>query len=300
MLEKCNLIINKNAGSLKGVDEDTLQNLLEKSTFPIKKLKFVSGPEIEEVTKSFSYDDAPLFIGGGDGTIKGSARILMKANKAFGILPLGTMNLLSNDLEIPAGLSESLKAYEGGFREMSIDTASVNDHLFLCSAAIGVIPESSKFREKNRDQNNILLVPRLTKFVFDNMEQNKKRRMKLTVDSKKYSLKTPCIIVSNNQYGWRSEGIGPNFERESLCNGLLGVYIVAPMSTWHKLRLFFRINIGTWKRDPIVKEKTGNRVIVDTSNQKEMLSLDGEVCHFETPLAFKIHPLSLRLLLPAV
>jgi len=298
MLQPCNLVINKNSGSLKGIDEVTLREILEQSDLPLKVINIVSGSEIEGSIKSLAEDDTPLIIGGGDGTIKSAAEILMAKNKAFGILPLGTMNLLGNDLKIPAGLSESLKAYERGIKETSIDVASVNDNFFLCSAAVGIIPESSEFREKNRDQSNILLVPRLTKFIFDNIDRHEKRKLKLTVGSKKYSLKTPCVVVSNNRYGWRSEGIGPNFKRESVRNGILGVYSVAPKTIWQKLRLLFRINLGTWQRDPVINEKTGTRVIIDTKSHKELISLDGEVCHFETPLVFAVHPLALKLLLP--
>ncbi len=62
-----------------------------------------------------------ILVAGGDGTVKMAGEALVKEDVIFGILPAGSANGLSVDLELPATLEENLDvAFHNHFLEMDI------------------------------------------------------------------------------------------------------------------------------------------------------------------------------------
>ena len=51
-----------------------------------------------------------IWVGGGDGTLRSAAELVMKRDGVLGVLPLGTMNLLARDLNIPLEIEQAVAA----------------------------------------------------------------------------------------------------------------------------------------------------------------------------------------------
>ena len=240
-------------------------------------------------------------IGGGDGTLKAAAENL---EGAFGILPMGTMNLLAVDLGIPCDIKEAVQAYVGKpYKIIEIDTAYVNGEAFYCSAAIGLIPRSAVYREKHRHDPIFLLIPQLGLSILDHMDVQKYGQnftVKMDMARKHKRLHTSNLIITNNEYEYVNGGQPIHFKRHSLQNNKLGIYTTRPRTLWDKLRVLAHFKFGDWTKDPAIKSWICEKLRVNCNEQKLTISLDGENIEVETPLEFHIDPQSRPLLVPGL
>lgn len=292
------ILINEYSGGVSRLGLKTLEDLLTKTTLNVEMIEILPPDQFFDKVSTLRDSDHSLLIGGGDGTIKSCAEILMDSGKDFGILPLGTMNLMARDLEIPLEIDQALNAYEQGHTRILIDVGTVNDHPFLCCVGIGTMPETSEFREKNRAQKDPILIPRLTVFVLNQMDRIKQRRIRLSIDGQSKKLRTAALVISNNQYGPQGQWDQNNFKRQSLQDGILGIYSAAPLSLWDRIRFMLRLRFGDWRKDQVIDEWEGKSVTLNTKRREELISLDGETKTINTPLNFSIKQKALPLLVP--
>ena len=292
-----NILINGKSGTVLNMGQAAIENAIETSGIQVKALCFCEPENMHDELVRLSRDAAPLLVGGGDGTIRESARTLSKHNKAFGVLPFGTMNLLAHDIGI-INLQQALSAYATAFRCEAVDAGFVNGEIFLCCASIGTMPEASVFREESRQGNDLLLIPRMFVFVLQNLEQNDGRRMSVKIDGGKHHIRTPALVVSNNRFAESSIWTQSNFKRASLTGGELAVY--APETRTHisRLRFLTRLLVGNWLKDPDLNEMTGRRITVKTRQRRDPVSIDGEVMELTEPLRFSLKPKCVKLLIP--
>lgn len=291
------ILINKDAGTVRSIGKDNLKAQIEEIGFASEDICIESFEKLEGRIKD-SAPDQPFLIGGGDGTVRSMAEIFFDKQRPFGILPLGTMNLLARDMHLPLDLKDALKAYKNGSKQCDIDTAFVNDVLFLCSACLGAIPETSKLREENRNQSLPVLLPQLTFRMLAEMQRMYGERLFVTVDGKEKSLRASAFIISNNLYDKQQEGGMGSFHRANLRGGVLGLYTAFTKGLLDRLRLLFRLRSGAWQHDPSIREWAGQNITIKTGKPDALLSVDGETLTLSTPLEFVIKPKSLKLIVP--
>jgi diacylglycerol kinase family enzyme len=295
------IVINENAGTVINETRAVIEKKIQDSGIEAATVKFLKPDEITQFLEKLEKqgDDAPILIGGGDGTVTSVASSIQNKKLGFGILPLGTMNLMASDLGVPNDFSEALSAYAKGFFKSDIDFGMVNEHLFLCSAGIGTIPESSEFREANRSQSDPFLYPRMTLFVLDQLDVSNHRKFKLMLGNRSKTIRSAALVFSNNEYQESRELKDSSLRRKSLKNGLLGIYSAAPASFWDKIRLLTRLSIGGWQKDPVLRRWISREAVLHTPEQEELVSIDGEPVLLKTPLYIKIMREQLTLLVPA-
>ncbi len=291
------IYINRDSGTVLKLGEEALSAIITDGGLPVENLEFVAGGDLGARVES--HDTArPLLIGGGDGTIRVCAESALQSNKKFGILPLGTMNLLGRDLGIPYELPAAVAAYKHGAKVRKIDVATVNGRVFLCCAGIGIIPESSEFREQNRTANNVMLIPRLTLFVLDQMGPHNRRRFRMRLDNRAHRVHTTSLVIANNRFARETMPGDIGIARNTLEGGCLGIYAASPATQWDKIRLLWRLRFGNWRGDAVIREWIGKTAMVETGNSEELISLDGETETLSSPLEFKIMPRALEILVP--
>lgn len=295
---KFHIMINAQAGTVKAMGVDVIEQKVVDSGIGVESLHVVDPDQMFERMVRLKESKHPILVGGGDGTIRSCAAIALKHGIEFGIIPLGTMNLLGRDLKIPTNIEAALGQYKRGFVQQNIDVGFVNDQLFLCCAAIGTMPEASHFREQNRDENFLLFIPQLGQFLMQKMDRHEHLKLSVEIDNKPYKLKTAMFVVSNNQYKSEPNIGADNFNREALDDGLLGAYSVSPQNFWDKVRLLSRFFVGDWKKDAQIREWTAQRVMIKTGQNAQDISLDGEIVKLQLPLEFSIRKKSLSIVTP--
>ncbi|MGA9658927.1 MAG: diacylglycerol kinase family protein [Asticcacaulis sp.] len=292
-----NILINQKSGTVLNIGVEAIESAIEASGIQVDERVFADPEDMQDQLERLSRKSTPLLIGGGDGTLRESAKYLARRKKAFGVLPFGTMNLLAKDLGL-GSLQEALDAYARGSTEDIIDAGFVNGEIFLCCASIGTMPKASVFREENRNESNLLLFPRLFLFVVNHLDKNKRQRIRMTADGRNLHFRAAAVVVSNNRFAGETGWTESNFKRASLTSGELAVYASTTQTSTSHLRLLLSLIFGNWLKDPDLSEIIAKKVSLQTRRRVELVSIDGEIAELPTPLVFTLKPKLLHVLIP--
>jgi len=232
-----------------------------------------------------------LVVGGGDGTIKTGAEIALRHGIAFGLLPLGTMNLLARDLGIPLELDAAMAVLAQG-PVKPIDVAYLNDSPFLNNAVIGLYARMVHEREKLRRQHGWRKWPAMGLALVKTIASNPRLTVTLSLaDGTTRRVETHMVAIANNAY---EEGYGPVPHRERLDDGRLSIYIGKHRTRWGLVQLFLRALLSKWKNDPELEVHHVTAATVHSRHRHLRLAIDGELERRRTPLRFRIEPGQLR------
>lgn len=293
-------VVNKRAGAALGLNAEDLARKLE-ATFRREghtiTVKITEPKDIQaSVEEAVASEPDLLIAGGGDGTIRSAASLVLEKGKgiALGILPLGTVNRLAHDLRIPTNPDAAIETLATGtFRK--VDVGEVNGRIFLCNSLIGLPPQISEERQNLRGRPFGTRIGGYFHLLGSILASH--RRIALSIDdaTAKRRLRAISVAVSNNTY--RQE---PTFvlTRETLDSGRLGVYVAKHRSGLGLLWVLARAGLGLWSGDPKLDRFTAQCLTIDANRKSFRLSNDGEVETLETPLQYRILPKALTVLAP--
>lgn len=141
---------------------------IDKTELLVKVMSFAEENEIEVIVYETSgKDDATaiqnlytlhkperVLIAGGDGTIKIVGEALEKQDVVFGILPAGSANGLSVDLELPSSIEENLSvAFHNDFMEM--DMVCINGKRSIHLSDLGLNAQLVKNYENSETRGKL-------------------------------------------------------------------------------------------------------------------------------------------------
>ncbi|HEY4130773.1 MAG TPA: diacylglycerol kinase family protein [Gemmatimonadaceae bacterium] len=100
-----------------------------------------------EVRRAIEGGARRILVAGGDGTIGSAASALAGTKVELAILPGGTLNHLAKDLKLPLDLERAARVAHHG-RAVSVDSAVVNDRIFLNTSSVGAYVSFVRLRER--------------------------------------------------------------------------------------------------------------------------------------------------------
>ena len=285
------IIINEEAG--QGQNLRHISDKLDQADFSydIFKIAGVNLPDILEKVSNEAYEI--LIAAGGDGTISSVAEKAVKLNRTMGIIPAGTLNHFAKDAGIPVDTDEALENILKGHTAL-IDTAYVNDHIFLNNSSIGLYPKVVKRREEQMKLGGKKWTAML-KAALAVLKSIPKINVTIKADGSTVKYKTPFVFVGNNDYKFDLFNLG---SRETLEDGMLSIYYPKYEGRISYLRLILQTLIGRLDQEDNFQILRSEDLIIYSNKRKLDVSIDGEVFRIETPLHYKIKPKSLRLILP--
>lgn len=238
-----------------------------------------------------------VIIGGGDGTAVAAASVLVDRGIPFAVLPLGTMNLLAQDLGALSSFEETMDKINGFVPDI-MDVGVLNGEPFLCSAVIGVVPEGAVLREELRNEITFDTMARFVSMMCRGLAGGEKKRLNLKVGDYDvgYSLDTTSLIVSNNAFTGNPQNPQERFSRPDLKAGKLAVYSAAPEDMLDGIRMAIGVLQGSWQEQENIKSFEIDELIVNTTEEEVLVSLDGEPKMMKPPLHFTIRRASLPVL----
>ncbi|HQU83006.1 MAG TPA: diacylglycerol kinase family protein [Pyrinomonadaceae bacterium] len=295
MPQAIEVIINAGSGSVR--DEETknlLIDLFEANGVKANIYLAKSGLEIAELTLRFANGEAEIIVGGGgDGTISTVAAGVAKSNKIFGVLPLGTLNNFSKDLQIPQNIEDAVRIIaEKNIK--TIDLGEVNGRCFVNNSSIGLYPRIVRRREKQQRLGRgkwsaafwaALRILRRSPFFAVRLETANGKRI----------VKTPFVFVGNNSYEMDFFNIG---RRAKLDDGKLSVYFLNRSNRRGLFVLALRTIFGRLRQTKDFEEINTEAITIETRKKRILVAFDGEVKKLETPLNYKIHARALRVIVP--
>lgn len=237
--------------------------------------------ELESVLKKLNHETYnACLIGGGDGTVRTAAQILVNSPLPLVILPLGTFNVLAKALNYPNDIDELFNIIKNK-KTKQIDVAAVNGIVFMNHAWLGFYYYIMKMREKHK---NMLGKSRLLKALFNAFWMFKRLpiyEFKIKVENEIKFYRTCLIFISNNE----SSGQFFNFgERPMLATGLLYVSILKCYTRWQLFVCMLSILFTPFKNSRYIKVFTVDELVISSVNKQVNIVLDGELIQLENPL----------------
>src|SRR5687768_16020969 len=204
-----------------------------------------TGAEVVELARRAARMQTDIIVaGGGDGTINAVASELVGTDKGFGVLPLGTLNHFAKDLNIPVDIESAVRTIVSG-HTTRVDVAQVNDRIFLNNSSLGLYPRLVHEREKQQR----LGLRKWTAFFWAAIAVLRRYPfldVKLSVEGKDFSCRSPLVFIGNNEYEMESLDVGA---RSCLNSGNLSLYMTRDTGRLGLVRLAFRALFGGLRDD---------------------------------------------------
>src|SRR5688572_3591185 len=260
------LIINPNSGT----DSPTAEELRDAAQARGVRVHLLADDDdLPTVARGAKAD--VLGMAGGDGSLAAVAEVAIEQDVPFVVVPFGTRNHFARDI----GLDRddpvaALAAFDDGV-ERRLDVGRVGDRLFLNNVSLGIYARLVHRREHHRRRRDALARLRALLVTL----KDRRRLQRFTIDGK--TVRARLVLVANNDYALDLLSLG---ERERLDEGKLHLYVP------HGFR---RI---TWE------ERSCTELEIGSPLPRIRAAVDGEPAELEAPLAFRIEPGALRVLVP--
>ena len=288
------LFLNPRAGSFTPGDESALRTAAAEAGLRVVAVE----PSISVrsiVRESLDAGLRTFVVAGGDGSVHHVAQALVGTEGILGVVPVGSLNHLARDLNIPlddwrAALEIALK---GEVRQ--IDVGRVNGRYFLNSVMLGIYPTISEFRERFRSMHSrwraYVKAGQLALRQFPHVS------LVVEMDGRVETFRTQMFVVAVNSYDLDQAGVVS--PKTTFNDGRLTIYSLDFMSRTQFVRAAAKYFRGKIVDVPGFRRVRTTHLNVDTARRRLRVSIDGELCEMETPLQIAAVPSSLLVRAPA-
>jgi diacylglycerol kinase family enzyme len=291
------VIVNAGSGSVS--DEETKKQLeqeFEAAGLDAKIHLAQNGEDIVKIAKKAAKGGAAIIAaGGGDGTVSAVASELLGSDKILAVLPLGTLNNFSKDLQIPQDLAEAVRVIaEKNIKK--IDAGEVNGRTFINNSSIGLYPRIVQKRVQQQERLGRGKWAAALWAAWRVIRVAPLLHVKLKLDNMHFNRKTPFVFVGNNDYDMDFFNIG---RRQKLDEGKLSVYFLRRGGRWGLIMLIVRTIFGRLRQAGDFEEIETEEITIETRKKRILVAFDGEISMMETPLNYKIRARELNVIVPA-
>ena len=213
------LFLNPRAGTFSSADESSLRTLAEENGLRVLDVQ----PELNiraAVRDALDAGMRSFVVAGGDGSVHHVAQALVSTEGVLGVVPIGSVNHLARDLQVP--IDDWRAAFEIAVkgRVRQIDVGLANGRYFINSVMLGLYPSISEYRERFRSINNrwsaYLKAIRLALRHFPHVT------LVVEMDGRVNTLRTQMFVVAVNSYDLSQVGmVSP---KTTFNDGRLSVY----------------------------------------------------------------------------
>lgn len=288
------LFLNPRAGTFQAADESELRTLAQENGLRVIDVH----PELDVrkvVREALATGLRSFVVAGGDGSVHHVSQALVATEGILGVVPVGSVNHLARDLNIPIGdwRAAFAVAIRGEVRQ--IDVGRVNGVYFINSIMLGMYTTISHYRERFRSMNNrwsaYFKAMRMALRHFPHVT------LVVELDGRVETYRTQLFVVAVNAYDLSQFGlVSP---KTTLDDGRLSIYSLSFMNRWQFIRAAAKYLRGKMGEVPGFRSVRTKQLSVDTGRGKLKVSLDGELIDMQTPLQIASVPSSLLVRAPA-
>ena len=229
---------------------------------------------------------------GGDGTVAAVASALVHTGIPLGIIPVGTGNILAQDLGIPLDLNRALQLLCGPHRTRTLDAMRIGEQYFLLSIGIGlsaVLHRDTTTADKRRFGHFAYVLRGLLA-----LRGFQPRRFTVTADGKASHVRAAEVVVANSSTaGSATIRWGPHI---LLDDGVLDVCIVRARTPLDYFRIAWNL-LRRQKRDPRLRFLRARESVVISARRPLPVEADGDVIG-RTPVHIRLAPAAVQVIVP--
>jgi diacylglycerol kinase (ATP) len=230
-----------------------------------------------------------VFAVGGDGTVNEVAQGLVGSPITMGILPKGSGNGLARHLGIPINFKKSLSLI-GSSNSFAMDTISVNGKLSVNVSGVGFDGHVAGMFGKNGKRGFI----GYTKLVLKEFLSYKEFEVTAMVDGHEQKRKSFIIALANSSQFGNNARVAPH---ASVCDEWMDVSFIKKVPLAQAAGFGQKMFSGNLNKSAFVEIAKAQKVEL-TFQQPMPYHIDGEPHEPLEKFTIKIHPGTLRMLLP--
>jgi diacylglycerol kinase family enzyme len=232
-----------------------------------------------------------IIIGGGDGSLRVAASVLVGSDIPLGILPLGTLNHFARDLGLPLDLEGAVRLIASG-RVRLVDVGEVNGRVFLNNSSLGIYPHLVAERERYRRHGPARWLAAALA-VCRVLWRLPRPRVRVLAPGWQAERRTTCLFIANNMY--RLDAFA-SAKRMRLDEGDLCLYMAKGRGRLALVQLAMRAFFGRLEPDRDFGLARLKSVDISTHRRRLRVALDGESFKLHPPLRYRIRPRALRVI----
>ncbi|RKK02104.1 diacylglycerol kinase family lipid kinase [Pseudoroseomonas wenyumeiae] len=298
------VLVNAGGGSVLGRDlEPELREAFESHgleadirLLPGDALEAAARQALERTGPGRHYD--AVVAGGGDGTIGLMAGVMAGSGRAFGVLPLGTLNHFAKDLGLPQDIPGAVGVIAA--RQLrTVDVAEVNGRVFVNNSSIGLYASMVADRDRQRRRAGWGKWPAMSLAFCRVVLRYPLRRVQVVAEGENgrwvRRYRTPLLFIGNNAYEVSLPRPGT---RAVLDDGKLSMFIVRNRRPWGLLKVAAHAMLGQLRHERDFESHIVTAVEIRSRSAWMRVSVDGEVVPMRPPLRYAIRPGALRVFAP--
>ena len=280
------LVINPIAGDIdKSEIEDMVTAFASNLDIQIIAFYTTGKNDEEELMKLYtSHNPDRILIAGGDGTIKMVAEVFENEDIIFGILPAGSANGLSVDLELPSTIEENLSICFGE-KFIEMDMISINGKKCIHLSDLGINAELVKNYEKSSIRGKLGYALQVFTTLSDLEDPFDAT---ITANNETIDCTASIIVIANSQKYGTGVTINP---KGKIDDGKFELVIIKNLD----LVVFGKIITGNMPLESgDIQIISTNQATIKTSKPVNF-QIDGEYIGQEMYLEIKILPATLKI-----
>jgi YegS/Rv2252/BmrU family lipid kinase len=283
-------IINPISHEMKGLDvQKAIDEHLDLNQFEYKIVYTQCAQHATQLAYDALMDSADILAAvGGDGTVNEVGRALIHSEAILAIIPVGSGNGLARHLGIPIGFASGIQTLNCA-QTAVVDTATINDKVFLGVAGIGfdahIAQKFSLFEKRGFLSYFHLVVKEFFRY--------KPQSYLITIDGEQIARKAFILTFANNsQYG-NDFVIAP---KAQMRDGYLDLVIVDRIPPLSILPFLYRFKQGTLDHSRHCETRRFKEITIEHPSMQA--HLDGEPSLFQNRMTVTVQPNSLKILVP--
>lgn len=237
-----------------------------------------------------------LVAGGGDGTIRAVAGVLVGGDVPLGVLPVGTLNHFARDLGIPVELPAAVRVIANGVPR-ALDVGEVNGEIFINNSVLGLYPPVVQVRDQERREKNRNKWLATVSAIWKVLPRHPLLHIRVTADGLIVDHQSRFVFVGNNEYEMSAFTYGA---RSRFDSGDLYLYIAKSRTRLGIIGLVLLSLFRDLKWTDRFDRFCLPEFTIETRKKAVPVYLDGEVVVLNPPLLYRNQPHALRVLLPRI
>lgn len=296
---KALVLLNAAAGALAASRQEDEGQRIAAAFFALGvpvQVRSVPGDQLGPAARSAINSDVDVVIaGGGDGTLNAVASALVGTGKPFAFIPLGTLNHLAKELNMPQDIEQACAAIANGTVQ-PMNVGQVNDRYFLSFSGIGVYSQVVKHRDVQRRVLGRAKWMAMAAAFLRIVRLWPLFRVRLQIGSQQIRRLTPLVFIALSEYQIRLAGLEPHPQGG---RAALHLYLANPTTRLGLIWLILRAFIGRLRPHKDIEPRLVQEVEMTSPNRSHFrVALDGEIVDLPTPLRYRLIEDGLTILLP--
>ncbi|MEA2600007.1 MAG: hypothetical protein QOF89_999 [Acidobacteriota bacterium] len=292
------VLVNRGSGTVKKqkVTAESLREMFQKAGTEAD-VRLIPGDQIcDAAREAVKAGTEAVVAGGGDGTIRAVASVLVDGEVPLGVLPLGTLNHFATDLKIPTDLEAAIGLISEG-EVRALDVGEVNGEIFLNNSSLGFYPPLVQARDQEMRHSKHGKWVAMAVATFKLLPRLSSLHVRISSGDWHVERKTELLFVGNSEYQMSLLSHGAPDRLES---GALYLYLARSRSRLGLIGLALAGLVRDLKETQSVEDWRLPEFKVEVLRKRRAIpvAFDGEVSTMKSPLLYRTRPHALRVILP--